>query len=235
MTEKEWLTCSNAHEMINCLLYEQHVNRRKAGRRKLRHFGCSSCRLIADPTMDPRSLAAIEFMERAIDHGLDAAEMASVKEAAHEALRDLYRMPDPIGVEESVRRWAMFAAHGLLEKRADGCASAAWRTCELTAYAPPGLHRQEKKAYLLTMAHLLRDIFGNPFRPVALDPNWLTTDVRALARGVYDEKAFDRMPILADALQDAGCDNDDTLSHCRDPKQTHARGCWVIDLLLGKG
>lgn len=184
--------------------------------------------------LDPRTLAAIEFMERAIDHGLDAAEMVSVKQAAHEALRELYRMPDPVGVEESVRRWAMFAAHGLLEKRADGCASAAWRTVELTAYAHPSLHRQEKEAYLLTMTHLVRDIFGNPFRPVKFNKKWRTTDVLLLAQGIYDERAFDRMPILADALQDAGCDNEDVLSHCRDPKQVHVRGCWVVDLVLNK-
>ena len=83
-------------------------------------------------------------------------------------------------------------------------------------------------------AVLLRDIFGNPYRPAALDPAWLTADVRALAQGIYDERAFDRMPILADALQDAGCDNDAILTHCRDAAQVHVRGCWVVDLLLGK-
>jgi hypothetical protein len=83
-------------------------------------------------------------------------------------------------------------------------------------------------------AALIRDIFGNPFRPVALDPTWLTSDVLALARGIYAKKAFDRMPILADALQDAGCTNEDVLSHCRDTQLTHVRGCWVVDLLLEK-
>jgi hypothetical protein len=81
---------------------------------------------------------------------------------------------------------------------------------------------------------LLREIIGNPFRPVTLDPAWLTSTVVALARGIYDERAFDRMPILADALQDAGCDSDDLLTHCRDPHQDHVRGCWVVDLVLGK-
>jgi hypothetical protein len=81
---------------------------------------------------------------------------------------------------------------------------------------------------------LLRDVFGNPFRAVALNPAWLTSDVLALARGIYGEKAFDRMPILADALQDAGCDNDDVLTHCRDAALVHVRGCWVVDLVLGK-
>jgi len=78
------------------------------------------------------------------------------------------------------------------------------------------------------------DIFGNPFCPVAVDPSWLTSTVLALARGIYNEKAFDRMPILADALQDAGCEHDDILNHCRDEKQVHVRGCWVVDHVLGK-
>ena len=82
-------------------------------------------------------------------------------------------------------------------------------------------------------ADLIRDIFGDPFRPVAVDPAWLTTDVLVLARGIYAEKAFDRMPILADALQDAGCTNDDILNHCRDQSRVHVRGCWAVDLLLG--
>jgi hypothetical protein len=80
---------------------------------------------------------------------------------------------------------------------------------------------------------LLRDVFGNPFRPVSLDRARLTSDVVALARGIYDERAFDRMPILADALQDAGCTNEDVLAHCREPGE-HVRGCWVVDLVLGK-
>jgi hypothetical protein len=78
---------------------------------------------------------------------------------------------------------------------------------------------------------LIREIFGNPFRPVRADPSWLTSDVLLLARGIYDEKAFDRMPILADALQDAGCDNVNVLDHCHEPGE-HVRGCWVLDMLL---
>src|SRR5262249_43503842 len=66
------------------------------------------------------------------------------------------------------------------------------------------------------LADLLREIVGNPFCPVARDPTWLTSDVLALAGGIYAERAFDRTPILADALQDAGCANDDVLNHCRD-------------------
>src|SRR5262249_12027604 len=77
---------------------------------------------------------------------------------------------------------------------------------------------------------LFRDIFGNPFRPVALDPRWLTSTVGALAGGIYDEFAFDRLPILADALIDAGCEDEGILTHCRSGG-AHARGCWLVDLL----
>jgi hypothetical protein len=81
---------------------------------------------------------------------------------------------------------------------------------------------------------LLHCVFGNPFRPVTFTPAWQTSDVMLLARDIYDEKAFDRMPILADALQDAGCDSADILNHLRDPNATHVRGCWAIDLVLSK-
>jgi hypothetical protein len=80
---------------------------------------------------------------------------------------------------------------------------------------------------------ILRDMFGNPFRPVAFDPAWRTSTAVTIAKGMYDNRDFSAMPILADALQDAGCDNDDILNHCRDAKQTHVRGCWVVDLVLG--
>jgi hypothetical protein len=82
-------------------------------------------------------------------------------------------------------------------------------------------------------ASVLRDIVGNPFHAVTPDPVWLTSTVVELARGIYAERAFDRLPILADALQDAGCEAAEVLDHCRGPGP-HARGCWVVDLLLGK-
>ena len=79
----------------------------------------------------------------------------------------------------------------------------------------------------------IRDIFGNPFRPVAFGPSWRTSTVVALAEQMYDSRDFSPMPILADALQDAGCDNEAILAHCRGDGP-HVRGCWVVDLILGK-
>jgi hypothetical protein len=80
---------------------------------------------------------------------------------------------------------------------------------------------------------VIRCVFGNPFRPVTFSPSWRTETAVTLARQMYDARDFSAMPILADALQDAGCDNDDILSHCRGVGP-HVRGCWVVDLVLGK-
>jgi len=80
---------------------------------------------------------------------------------------------------------------------------------------------------------LLRDVFGDPFRPAALAPDWRTDTAVQLARQMYDGRDFALMPILADALQDAGCENADILTHCRG-SGPHVRGCWVVDLVLGK-
>ena len=92
---------------------------------------------------------------------------------------------------------------------------------------------QSGAAGVLRGTKILRDIFGNPFRPVAFAPEWRTGTAASLARGMYESRDFSAMPILADALQDAGCDSDDILNHCRDASATHVRGCWVVDLVLG--
>src|SRR4029453_508957 len=84
------------------------------------------------------------------------------------------------------------------------------------------------------LANLVREVFGNPFRPVSFAPEWRTDTAMALARQMYESREFGAMPILADALQDAGCDSDDALNHCRDTTAPHIRGCWVVDLVLGK-
>jgi hypothetical protein len=90
------------------------------------------------------------------------------------------------------------------------------------------------RAELEFQVALLHDLFRNPFRPVAFSPQWRTETVNEIARQMYESRDFSAMPILADALQDAGCDNADILNHCRSAGP-HARGCWVVDLALGKG
>ena len=83
------------------------------------------------------------------------------------------------------------------------------------------------------MRGVVWDVVGNPFRLVEFSPAWRTDTAVALARHIYDRREFSALPILADALQDAGCDDDDVLNHCREPG-LHVRGCWVLDGVLGK-
>jgi hypothetical protein len=82
-------------------------------------------------------------------------------------------------------------------------------------------------------AGLLRDLFGDPFQPVTVDARWRTADAVGLARGAYDSRDFSTLPILADALVDAGCDDEQVLTHCRGPGP-HVKGCWVVDAVLAK-
>ena len=91
-------------------------------------------------------------------------------------------------------------------------------------------HSFEMLAFL---ASFLRDIFGNPFRPVTFDPAWRTATAVGVAETIYADRTFDNLPVLADALQDAGCDHPDILTHLRGPGP-HVRGCWALDLVLGK-
>jgi hypothetical protein len=84
------------------------------------------------------------------------------------------------------------------------------------------------------VAAVVREIFGNPFRSITFSPDWGTDSVIALARRAHEVWEFSALPILADALQEAGCDNADILNHCRGPGP-HVHGCWVVDLVLGRG
>jgi len=110
-------------------------------------------------------------------------------------------------------------------------APAPWGTFQVFLHSSALIARKEQ-------IDILACVFGVPHRQrriqFVLDPNWRTTTALTLAQGIYDERAFDRLPILADALQETGCDSDDLLNHLRDPNATHVRGCWALDLVLGK-
>ena len=180
---------------------------KRASERKLRLYGVACCRKHWDELLATRIRTAVETAERLADKNCSVLEQDSVREA----------------VQAAHRQWVTQENYEL--------AAHAWN-----ARACLGNTRSITRHYATTQGscEALRDIFGNPFRPVKLYPSWLTSTVVALARGIYDERAFDRMPILASVLQDAGCNNAEVLNHCRDEKQMHFRGCWVVDMLLGK-
>jgi hypothetical protein len=80
---------------------------------------------------------------------------------------------------------------------------------------------------------IIRDVVGNPFRTVAFNPTWRTSEAVAIAQAIYDERAFYHLPVLADALEEAGCHDARILDHCPG-LGPHVRGCWVVDAVLGK-
>ena len=110
---------------------------------------------------------------------------------------------------------------------------AAW-TADAAANAVSRGDPTEREGQYRREADMVRDIFGNPFRHVIFCPSWRTSTAVSLTRQIYDSRDFSAMPILADALQDAGCEDEQLLGHCRGPGP-HVRGCWAIDLVLGKG
>ena len=97
-------------------------------------------------------------------------------------------------------------------------------------------HTQERLHRDRTLSQFsdeFRDVAGNPFRPVAFDPAWRTESVVGLAAGIDEAGAYERLPILADAIQEAGCEDEQVLTHARGPG-LHVRGCWLIDMVLGR-
>ncbi len=210
MTEDDWLTCPNPMRMLEFI-------QRKASARKLRLLGCASCRHIWQLLTDDRSRQAVEVAERYADGDASCEELQFAEQAAQDAARS---QPSGIG-------WfAAMAAKMVAAKRLP-IQLILPRTPPVSEQSPKFTELQKQKCKLFL------EVFGNPFRPVTVTPSWLTPTVLALADGIYSDRAFDHMPILADALQDAGCDNEDVLNHCRRPGE-HVRGCWVVDLLLAK-
>jgi hypothetical protein len=118
-----------------------------------------------------------------------------------------------------------------LEKNATEDERFAWG---FFGYDDSPLWKQTVTAFLQTLAPLLRETVGNPFRPAAVTPGRRTIAAVALARHIYDSGDFDCLPVLADALEDAGCTDAELLGHLRGPGP-HVRGCWAVDLLLGAG
>ncbi len=212
MTEEEWLA---GFEPSAMLVFEEH----RSAERKLRLFACACVYRVWDRVEDARCRHGVSIAERLADGLVNEEERKVALQAVQAAFRDT---SPTLGSEAED---AILAARYTLVRSALICFAAANRAASCL-----GSGKATEQA---TQAVLLRDIFGNPFRSVAVDPSWLTSTVVALAEGIYQERAFDRMPILADALQDAGCDNDDVLNHCRQPGE-HVRGCWVVDLLTGR-
>ena len=213
MTEKEWLVGANPHQMMDFMNRKEHS-------RKSRLVGCALCRSIWED-LGPADQHAVELAERYADGLVSKPELTA-------GSKKVARMSPAWGVSRPTHRGSQTA--GAMQSVVE----AVYWIKIAQAEKNPALSFDEVRQLIQKQEiELICCIFGNPFRPTTILPEWRTSTVLALATGIYEEKAFDRMPILADALQDSGCSNEDILNHCRGPGP-HVRGCFLIDLILGK-
>ena len=209
--EAEWLACPDPLILVQ-------YNTGRATNRKLRLFACAFCRLIWDQLPDWGSRAAVEVAELFADGLATEEELLHAHEGALAVAR-----PTGVTVPFPIAEAAVQAA--------------APRPSVRSVIAPFGWnsgHRRSREGARLVA--LFREVLGNPFRPLNVDAAWRAWNgdcVATLARRVYDERDFAALPVLADALEEAGCADADILRHCREPGP-HARGCWAVDALLGR-
>jgi hypothetical protein len=251
LTEAEWNVCNDPRVMLEFLR-----DNAKGSDRKLRLFGCACCRRIWHLLCDERSRRAVEIAELLAD-GLvtEAAAEAAGDAAAEVAGEDIQGVAEVVGwraaraadhllpmPEDSWQlseawQYVATALEGqqLVDDGADAQMLDAWSEQSVESGRTMGWSAIEPDAIV---AGVLRETIGPlPFHPVAICPEvlaWNDGTVRRLAGGIYEERAFDRMPILADALLDAGCADEELVQHCREQGRVHVRGCWVIDLLTGR-
>lgn len=224
MNETEWNTCSDVQQLLDFV-------RSKATERKLRLFACAATRQVWEDLIDQRSRTCVELAERYADgerdhHALEIAEREAVA-----ALNDDW---------DAALSESMLAPNVYASALAVSAANLELK-CWDNSGPPPGVYvppivdclRSVKAERSKAVVALLHCLFGNPLRPVVLDPNWRTSRAVAIATRMYESRDFSALPTLADALQDAGCDNADILNHCRGPGP-HVRGCWAVDLVLGR-
>lgn len=229
MNEKEWLACSNPLPMV-CFL------KGKVSDRKLRLFACACWSRFMAYLEESKTGRALEVARQFADGQSTLEDLTEARKQTEKAVR-----ADPrLVVDASCR-----AAVSVTQLSAFEAARETVRFTEQIARAGisyadiPGFNARQAEADALReerwdQCELLRHIVGNPFRPIVVDPAWLRWNSGAvvkIARAIYDENRFDDLPFLADALTDAGCDNEEILTHCRTPME-HPRGCWVVDALL---
>lgn len=235
MSELAWLASDDPMAMLAFLGDNRSL-------RKMRLFACACCRqVIWNLLRDERARQAVVSAERFADglilsDELEEARRLAIAEMGAEPYGTKAYHAASAAMATTRTDWspavlaghAAFGAYASGERTVIGEARRSRAVRERQKSAKAGIRRDKA-----TEAGLLRDIFGNPFRLTSFDPVWLTPTVRALANGIYQDHAFDRLPILADALEEAGCNDAEILGHLRS-LGPHVRGCWPLDLLLAK-
>jgi hypothetical protein len=246
MTEAEWLACTDPEPMLEFL-------RRRISDRKMRLFAVACCHRVWPSFRHEEFRDAVQKAELFADGLADRNEMLEANEKCRAVFVKLEGKENGPG--------AALAASSLpgrpkaiWERIADAlddpwwedeldkgdrlgpafvaARCAAWAAAQLQG-DPRVLDSPHTIAERREQTALIRCLFGNPFRGRPVSDAWLTREMKGFAEGIYAERAFDRMPLLADALEGSGCTNADMIEHCRLGRE-HARGCWVVDLLVGK-
>jgi hypothetical protein len=257
MTEAEWLACTDVEAMLRylddqrggltrrLLAFFHLPGGRSISRRKLEHFAIACCLRTKRVIDVPEWRQLCQLLEAGADEKLPTQQIHQAVRAANTEFRKLVEVFDRTtnrddvfelglqGIAFRAIRNAAYVERGEAEGWNSSAAACAYHAAFHSKLAMIDEGNEQKTQAAAVRASLLRDVIGNPFRPVILNPAWQTTNVTAIAQAIYDERVFERMPILGDALEDAGCDNADILNHCRQPGE-HVRGCWVVDLILGK-
>jgi hypothetical protein len=238
MTEEEWLACTDPGEMIKFLAD-------RISRRKLRWFALACCRRLWEHRKDEQVRKALDGAERYAD-GLIADSTAYrwyLRANRGKRATDPSR-PWEVHACNAVAVAALPDTHGrTLESHFYVAVALADRTTGRSGQMWEPDWRAAERAALRDLVPLLRDIAGDPFHPVAVDPAWLAWDsgvVVRLAQAAYDNPVLPagtldnaRLAILADALEEAGCQDESIRGHCRSGGE-HVRGCWVLDAIMNK-
>ena len=234
MTETEWLTCNDPHKTLEFL-------RGKVSERKAVLFLCACAWRLKSLLADDRCQQAIETVEKYVDARADRKVLMKTLQMTEAILETFVGVDDmdphltaTVVINDTVFAAVEGAGIDFVAALADSATESV--ATFLTDRNPAVTHQDwlaSKHGEAAAQIQLLHDIFGNPFRSIAAALFWLTPNVVNLAQAIYQNRAFDRLPVLADALEEAGCTNADILAHCRQPGP-HVRGCWVVDLVLGK-
>jgi hypothetical protein len=220
VSESAWLTSTDPQAMLAFLR-----DRGPVSERKVRLFAVACCHRLRDLLREDVLHFAVGVLEEGRVHSLGDSEYEVLRDQLERAVYAIPPAGDPMATARSVAALAVSSAfHSFGQYQP---------VAHFVVQAQVAAGRNQV-AEVALQAALLRDIVGNPFRPVPFSPGWRTEAAVALARGIYEERAFERMPVLADALEDAGCDSAEVLEHCRGD-EPHVRGCWGVDAVLGKG
>ena len=235
MTESEWLACADPISMLISLR-----DRGKGSDRKFRLFCVECCRGIGHLLTDDRSKAAIEITEKYADRLVPPEDLIPIRKGAEDV--ELETDTPWARAARLAEPWIRSPAPAAARLVAEATIQAALREASEALPRPEAIDElcscicTVQETQYQRLSRLLHDIFGNPFHPAPIEASWLKwhdATVPKIAQAIYDDRAFDRLPVLADALEEAGCTNAEILNHCRS-EAPHVRGCWVVDWLLGK-